>query len=190
MAVITLYRYIRVDYHINPKNYFYHIHWKMFTYCDSFSSHRDLLSKCDLELVTAYHSPFGLLTTRLVTSRGKDHFVLCQLVTSIVVSSSSPVTSMLRSDDGFEEKQNCHRKWIILWIWSNEFFGLILLGILLVQLTLVISNSIISNNRLSRIENLVPAKIWTSNNRQKNIVEKRRNCSKFLHFSTIVLIYL
>ena len=50
-----------------------------------------------------------------------------------------------------------------------------------VQLTPVISNSLISNNRLSRSENLVPAETWTSNNRQKNIVEKGRNCSPLFH---------
>ena len=46
-----------------------------------------------------------------------------------------------------------------------------------IQSTLVISTSVISNNRLSRGENLVPALTWKSNNRQENIVDKRRNCS-------------
>ena len=46
-----------------------------------------------------------------------------------------------------------------------------------IQSTLVISTSVILNNRLSRGENLVPALTWKSNNRQQNIVDKRRNCS-------------
>ena len=37
----------------------------------------------------------------------------------------------------------------------------------ILQLTLVISNSLISNNRLSRSENLVPAKTWKSNKSKK-----------------------
>ena len=56
----------------------------------------------------------------------------------------------------------------------------------------MISNSLISNNCLSRSENLVPVFKWKSNNRQQNIVEKRRNCSQwqFHLFSTTFLIYL
>ena len=46
-----------------------------------------------------------------------------------------------------------------------------------IQSTLVISTSLISNNRLSRSEILVPFLTWKSNNREQNIVEKRRNCS-------------
>ena len=48
--------------------------------------------------------------------------------------------------------------------------------------TLVISTSIISNNRLSRRETLVLVLTQKSKNRSQNIVEKRRNCSRFLPF--------
>ena len=41
-----------------------------------------------------------------------------------------------------------------------------------------LSRRLISNNLLPSSENLVPVLKWKSNNRQKNIVEKRRNCSK------------
>ena len=48
-----------------------------------------------------------------------------------------------------------------------------------IQLTLVISTSLISNNRLPWSENLIPVLTWKSNNREQNIVEKRRNSSSF-----------
>ena len=44
-----------------------------------------------------------------------------------------------------------------------------------IQSTPIISTSLISNNRLSWSENLVPILTWKSNNRQQNIVQKRRN---------------
>ena len=49
--------------------------------------------------------------------------------------------------------------------------------IYIIQATIVIPILLILNNRLSRSENLVPVLTWKSNNRNQNIVEKRRNCS-------------
>ena len=43
--------------------------------------------------------------------------------------------------------------------------------------TLVISTSPITNNHLSRRENVLPVWTWTANNRQQNIMEKRKNPS-------------
>ena len=39
-------RFIQIEYHINPKNYFYHIPRIVFTFCDSFVSHREPSSDC------------------------------------------------------------------------------------------------------------------------------------------------
>ena len=47
-----------------------------------------------------------------------------------------------------------------------------------IQSSLIISTLLISNNPLSWSENLVPVLTQRSANRQQNIVEKRRNCSK------------
>ena len=58
-----------------------------------------------------------------------------------------------------------------LWIKST-----IKMYIRTIQSILVISTSLISNNRIYRSENLVPVLTLRSTNRQKNIVEKRRNC--------------
>ena len=49
--------------------------------------------------------------------------------------------------------------------------------ITLIQSTLVITTSLFSKNRLSQSKKSSPFSIWKSNNRQQNIVKKRRNCS-------------
>ena len=54
-----------------------------------------------------------------------------------------------------------------------------------IQSTVVISNSLISNNRLSRSENLVPVLTQRSTERQQKFVEKRRNGSLALTFSSL-----